>query len=92
MIYERIQGTVNNQKHLYVDKIKLLQKKIKSISDVMFEIQALEQKNKIHMQIIFRNEKNKVAGIKKNRKVAANYYKNMSDSYNNESYFMDKKK
>jgi proline dehydrogenase len=90
--YERIKESISNQLDLYKDEVVLIKQKITQVSEIGISIQVIEEKNKQDIENHFKRTKKKVMTFKKNRSSAANYYKNMSNSFKEQSFFLDKKK
>lgn len=90
--FDRISDELKQNINLYKDKLRILKNKITIASEIGIKIQVLEEKNKIIMEEYFRNRKREIKKFKKSKKTATNYYKNMNDSFKEQSYFLDKKK
>lgn len=90
--FDRISDELKQNTSLYRNKIRLLKSKITSVSEIGIEIQVLEEKNKVKIEEYFNSNKRKIKTFKKSKKTAANYYKNMNNTYKEQSYFLDKKK
>lgn len=90
-IYDRVKLEMPLNKDGYREDILKLQELIMGITDKSVKLQALELRNKVAMESFFVVKKKEVKEFKKNSQSAANYYKNMVDRPQGESYFLDKK-
>jgi len=91
LLYERIKQQLEENRSAYADQIRILQDKIKKVTDLSISIQAQEARNKKLIEDYFRKAK---SGIKQNRqgsKAAYDYYKNMTGAAFNSPQFMDSK-
>ena len=90
--YNRVKDVFPIYKDRYQRIIQLMQENIIEISKKVFEIQRLELQNKDSIELKFFNMRKKIKDYNVSSKSISNYYKNMSNSFNGESHFMDKKK
>lgn len=91
MIYQRIQSQLTLYKEQWKPEIMKLQSLISSITKIAVDLKALEQRNKTRMTMVLQNERLRVRNYKVGSKVAAGYYKNMSNQHMGQSYFLDQK-
>lgn len=90
--YDRIKDSFPLYKDSYQTVIQKMQQNIAEISKKVMEIQRLELKNKDSIQLQFSSMRKKIKEFNVSSKSISNYYKNMSNAFNGESQFMDKKK
>ncbi|MCT4596781.1 MAG: flagellar protein FlgN [Vallitalea sp.] len=90
--FNRIEKELEGKVVLYKEEIKQLKDKITTVSNIGINIQILEEKNKIKIEEHFASKRRQVKTFKKSKTTAANYYKNMSNSFKEQSFFLDKKK
>lgn len=69
-----------------------LQDKIREITDLSVQLQALERRNKLKIEQMFVEKRKNIKGARLSNQTVTNYYKNMSKQLDNESVFYDKKK
>lgn len=91
-VYERVKGEMITNKHLYKQDITELQDMIRLITEKSVLIQSIEKMNKLGLDQMLSKKKIEIKEYKMNASRASNYYKNMSNAYQGESYFLDKKK
>ena len=91
-LYDRVREELRVSKHLYVDKIKLMQEYIRMITDKSMEIQTQEARNRELMTQKFATVRQKAKNIRTNTKAASNYYKNMMQLNYVAPQFLDNKK
>lgn len=91
-VYARVQGEFQTNKKLYVLEICKLQALITKITDQSVKLQALEARNKNRFDIQTQNKRKEIQQLKVSNETASNYYKNMSNQHQGQSYFLDKKK
>ncbi len=90
--YEHIKEDLNRDKTVYKDKILQLQQLIGQITEKSIQLQASEKKNKNKLELYLANRKKEIKSFKISSKTASSYYKNMRNQYQEQSYFLDKKK
>lgn len=92
-IYERIKAALSdpNILTLHQDKIRLLQTKIREVTDLGVKLEVSEKRNRIRVEQIFRDEKNKLKQGMRSTKVATDYYKTMSQLNFVDPQLMDQK-
>ena len=91
-IYEHVREELSTNSVSLKDQIINLQSFINQVTQKSTSLQALEKKNKNKLEIYFNSRKKDIKDYKVNSKTASNYYKNMTNTYQAESYFLDKKK
>ena len=76
----------------YQDEIKKMQQLITQVTELGIDIEALEKRNKVQMDKVLINRKQKIKDLRMNNTVANSYYRNMANHQYNQSYFLDRKK
>ena len=90
--YARVKDGFSIYKDKYQKIIISMQENIIAISKKVMEIQRLEIQNRDSLQIRFSDTRKKIKDYNVSSKSISNYYKNMSNAFNGEAQFMDKKK
>ena len=91
-VYDRVRSEVLEEKDRYKEELKSIQNSIKACIDIGMEIEALEERNKTRLELVFSNEKKNIRQVKKTKSVANRYYKSMSNGMVNDSLLYDRKK
>lgn len=91
-LYARVEEELKGQKQDHVEDIKTMKSLIRSITDKSMEIQAQEARNKDLMIQRFTYVKETAKTLRKNSKIASQYYKNMMNLNYVDPQFMDNKK
>lgn len=91
-VFERVGDALTEKKHEYQKEILELQALIKNITETSAMIQSKEMNIKTNIEAFMSSKKKEIKNYKVSSRTVGNYYKNMSDQYNNESFFLDKKK
>ncbi|MDF2587721.1 MAG: hypothetical protein K0S41_1562 [Anaerocolumna sp.] len=92
VIYDHVKDEISNNKLKHKDDILKLQELIRQVTEKSTKLQALELQNKSIIEFYFANKKKEIKNFKRSSQTASNYYKNMSNQNQGESYFLDKKK
>lgn len=92
IIYQRVRAELEQQKDKYQTEILKIQHLIAQITELSVDIEALEQRNKVQMDKVILDQKQKIKDKRVNNTVASNYYRNMLNHQYDQSYFLDKKK
>jgi len=92
VIYQRVRTELEQQKDMYQDEITKIQHLIVQVTGLGVDIEALEKRNKVQMDKVILDRKQKIKGKRVNNTAASNYYRNMVDHHYSQSYFLDKKK
>ena len=69
-----------------------MQQKIKRVLEKGAALCALEEQNKLRLDICLKEKKQEIKTFNKNSRTVSSYYKNMSGFLRDQSFFMDKKK
>lgn len=91
-LFERVRDELNNNREVYRDKIKIMQKLIRKITDLSMELQTQEARNKDLMTQKFVSVRQKAKVVRTNSKAASQYYKNMMQLNVVDPQFMDQQK
>lgn len=91
-VFRKIETEVKENKELYKEEVQTLQQLIRQCTDVSVEIQATEARNKAKLSVKFADQQKELRQVKTSNKVAATYYKSMTNTQNTDSYYMDQKK
>lgn len=91
-VYDYVRAELNVNGEVYKVQINSLQQLVSRIMDKSTNLQAAEMKNKAHMEIYINNRKEDIKQYKKSNKTVSNYYKSMASQYQEQSFFLDKKK
>ena len=91
-IFAKIKEPVSSQKERYKEHIQKMQQMILTVTNQGVKIQALEQQNKVKLEIYLNSKKQEIKQFKVNNRTVTNYYKTMSAAGRGESYFKDKKR
>ena len=91
ILYDNVKAQIEDNRQTYSAEIQRLQVMIKTIMDRSVALMVLENQNKEMITKRFATLKKEARQVKKNRNLAANYYKSMNN-ISSEPYFLDKKK
>lgn len=91
-VYARVKEELTGNKEAYREQIATLQRLISEITDKSVAIQVEEKRNQEALMGRMDILKREVHQAKNTKKIAANYYKNMSGLNVVEPQFMDRKK
>lgn len=90
-VYDRIKEELISNKDKYHEEIQSLQRLIQELTDKGVRLQALEKRNKVNIELYLKDKRNDIKNFKLSNKTVSNYYKNMANQSQEESYFFDKK-
>lgn len=91
ILYTNLAEQLKDNKERYASQIKVLQQKIKQVTDLGMSIQAQEQRNKALVEQFFAKERQGIRMGRQSSKAAYDYYKNMNQSNFVPPQFMDSK-
>lgn len=91
-MYERLSEELKVNKDNYADKIKILQEKIKIVSELSVAIQAQESRNKALVGKFFKRSREEIGNNRRSSKAAFDYYKSMSGANYPQNNILDSKK
>ncbi len=92
IIYNRVRDELKNHSTSYSNEIADLQALIRGFSEKSLLIQNIEKTNHSLVVNYFTKRKREVKEFKTSNEMVNNYYKNMTNVFQQESYFLDKKK
>lgn len=90
-LFDRVKAEIDSNKDSYSDKIKEIQKYIRSVTDLSVEIQTQEARNKDLMIEKFSEIKSQARNIRVSNAAASKYYQSMSKVNLIDPQFMDDK-
>jgi len=91
-VFVRIKPVIESYKMEYESRIKALQQRIRAVLEKGAALCTLEEQNKQRLEYCLRDKKQEIKNFKRSSQTVSNYYKNMSGSVADQSFFMDKKK
>lgn len=89
-LYEHVKEELKENKYAYEEEIKVLQDKIRKITEKGLRLQKLENDNRKKFEIMLATQRKRVKDYKVSKKTAATYYKNMMKQFSNESAFYNR--
>ena len=91
-IYNRVKDELGDNRELYKEEIKRMQKLISDITERSVTIRAEEERNRAVAAKQFDNMRDNIQAAKRSRQAANVYYSNMSRVNTVDAQFMDKRK
>lgn len=91
-VFQRVKEELNGHPGSYQKEIGRLTNLITEITDKGVALQAIELRNKTNLELYLQRKRKGIRDSKMSMKSANNYYKNMANQNQQESYFFDKKK
>lgn len=91
-IYESVRNELTSSKEKYENEITKLKEHIASITDLSVKLQTLEIRNKSKLEVVLATKRKSIKSARISNQTVANYYKNMAQHTEEQSYFYDKKK
>lgn len=91
-VYDYVKSELSINKNMYKDQVIELQALVKQVTEKSARLQVLEMKNKNKLELYLVTKKKEIKNFKISSRTATNYYKNMANEYQGDSYFLDKKK
>ena len=91
-IYNRVKDELGDNRELYKEEIKRMQKLISDITEKSVTIRAEEERNRAAAAKQFDNMRDNIQVAKRSRQAANVYYSNMSRVNTVDAQFMDKRK
>ena len=89
-LFDRVKEELQSNREMYGEQIKVMQRCIRTITDLSMEIQAQEARNKDLMTQKFVSVRQKAKVVRTNSKAASQYYKNMMQLNVVDPQFMDR--
>lgn len=90
--FARIREAVLSDRERYRARIESMQELIAQLTDQGVRIQALEQKNRLKLEVYLNGRKQEIKAFNVSSRTVSNYYKSMTGAGKGEAYFMDKKR
>lgn len=91
-IYQRVKEELNNHPGSHQKEIGRFTSLITEITDRGVALQAIELRNKTNLELYLQRKRKGIRDSQVSMKSANNYYKNMANQNQQQSYFFDKKK
>lgn len=92
LLYGKLSEELKGNRERYAAQIRVLQDKIRRVTDMGMTIQAQEARNKKLIEDYFAGERENIRRSRKGAKAAYDYYRSMSGAGMPGSQFMDSKK
>jgi FlgN protein. len=90
-VYERVKRELPANRINYQTEIKKMQNLIKLLTELNVNLQAMEERNKAKFEACLKGQRQQIKQKRMSNQTAVNYYKNMADQHQGQSYFLDKK-
>ncbi|MDE7299158.1 MAG: hypothetical protein K2N94_10075 [Lachnospiraceae bacterium] len=90
--FGRVRDEVLADRESYRTRIESMQKLITELTEQGVRIQALEQKNRLKLEVYLNSRKQEIKAFNVSSRTVSNYYKSMTGAGKGEAYFMDKKR
>jgi len=91
-VFGHVKDELTNNRLENKDQILKLQQLITRVIDISTKLELMEKRNKDQFTTSLLNKRKEIGKSKVNNNVVTNYYKNMVNQYQGQSYFLDKKK
>lgn len=91
-LYDRIRVYLMEHKETLANEIVEMQNRIREITNLSVSIQALEERNKQRLEVIFNSKRQEINNLKKSTRMVNNYYNAMTGSGVDKSMYFNKKK
>jgi len=91
-IYQRVREELQGHPGQYKEVVLGLQKQISKLTDMGVLLEVQERRNKERLESVLAVSRSKIRNYKVSNQAASQYYKNMANRHQGESYFVDKKK
>lgn len=91
-LYDRVREFLAAHKEELASEIVEMQNRIREITNLSVSIQALEERNKQQMEVIFNTKRQEINSLKKSTRMVNNYYNAMTGSGVDKSMYFNKKK
>ena len=91
-VFAKMKPEMEQYKKEFEPRIRAIQEKIKSVVEKGAALCTLEEQNKTRLEFCLKDKKQEIKNFKRSSQTVSNYYKNMSGSIADQSFFMDKKK
>ncbi len=91
-LFQKIESTLLDQRHLYEKQIRQMQDNIRIITDLGVQIESLEHQNRDVFQAYLVKERKEIQAGRASSRTAVSYYQNMPNQHHEwQTYFMDQK-
>ncbi|MDE6566991.1 MAG: hypothetical protein K2K70_04555 [Lachnospiraceae bacterium] len=91
-LFEKIEKTLQDQRHQYEKQIRQMQEDIRAITDLGVQIEGLEHQNRDAFQAYLLKERKEIQAGRASSRTAVSYYQNMPNQHHEwQTYFMDQK-
>lgn len=91
-VFAKIKPVMEEYKTEFEVRIKALQQRIRAVLEKGAALRTLEEQNRGRLEYCLKEKKQEIKSFKKSSRTVSNYYKNMSGTTADQSFFMDKKK
>ncbi len=91
-VFAKIKPVMEEYKTEFEVRIKALQQRIRAVLEKGAALRTLEEQNRGRLEHCLKDKKQEIRSFKKSSRTVSNYYKNMSGTTADQSFFMDKKK
>jgi flagellar biosynthesis/type III secretory pathway chaperone len=92
MVYDRIREELNENRKEYAPQITSLKELVTKVTDLSVKLQALETRNKSKLEALLAKKRRSIKNSRLSNETVTNYYKNLANKSESQSYFYDKKK
>ena len=91
-VFAKMKPEMETYKKEFEPRIRAIQQKIKTVLEKGAALCTLEEQNKARLEYCLKDKKQEIKNFKRSSQTVSSYYKNMSGSIADQSFFMDKKK
>lgn len=91
-IYQRVREKIQKHPGKYRDRIQEMQGRIGKLTELGVSLEVQERRNKERFEFLVSASRSKIRNYKVSNQAAAQYYRNMANRFQGDSYFVDKKK
>jgi len=91
MVYDRIREELNENRKEYAPQITSLKELVTKVTDLSVKLQALETRNKSKLEALLAKKRRSIKNSRLSNETVTNYYKNLANKSESQSYFYDKK-
>ena len=91
-VYQRVREKIQEHPGKYRDRIQEMQGRIGHLTELGVSLEVQERRNKERFEFLVSASRSKIRNYKVSNQAAAQYYRNMANRFQGDSYFVDKKK
>ncbi len=91
-VYQRVREKIQKHPGKYRDRIQEMQGRIGQLTELGVSLEVQERRNKERFEFLVSASRSKIRNYKVSNQAAAQYYRNMANRFQGDSYFVDKKK